>query len=78
MLASSADAMVCISNSSLPVSIGVGETPTEAWAEMVHECVMRHVDEYEALHGRCPEDRYILFIDACINRKCSILREGDK
>lgn len=80
MLASIADASVtCIHNDKTPTSAGIGRNEVVAWTNMVESCVMQQVKEYEKIHGKCPEERYILFIDSCVNRKCTkVLNNEEK
>lgn len=63
--------VTCIHSSSLPIATGTGETPVAAWKKMVESCVMQQVEEFEKRSGTLTEERMLLFIDSCINKKCT-------
>jgi len=68
------DVYSCTNDESLPVSTGISTNAITSWNNMVEDCVIKQVREYEKLQkSSCPEERYVLFIDSCINRKCTKL-----
>lgn len=77
MAAAQADTFTCNHFDQEPLSIGTGGTSKEAWKNMINHCVNQQTAAFEKRSGNIiPEDRYLLFIDSCINRKCTqIIKE---
>ncbi len=68
--------IICSDESSKSTYVGIGETKLLAQANMWENCVDQLVAQYENVRGKLPSDeRHILFINSCINRKCTTVEE---